>query len=479
MILYRTWILAFATILYISGSSVSSAYCQESLQEDDLATAITRARRLAREISTTSGVPGMTFAIGVDGKIIWEEGFGVADIEQNMPATSLTKYRVGSVAKSFAAAAVGKLVQTGQLDLDAQVQQYVPGFPLKRWPITTRQVAGHLAGIRHYRGEEFLSSRPYDSVIEGLDIFNNDTLLFEPGSDYNYSTYGFNLVSAVVEGASGEEFLSFMRSAVFDPMEMSQTLADKNRQLIRHRSGFYERAGEEWANAPYVDNSYKWAGGGYLSTASDMVRFGMAMLTDEPLDTATVRLLWTSQSKTNGELTGYGIGFSVSEDFDGRRVIGHGGGSIGGNAELMILPEYGLVLASAANAVAPIHYNELWAMALPFIEDGRERKGGVPGSFLGSFGCVRVTRDGPEDMSLNLIEGDGTTLGWTTMGDQHSRIIDAWTETGTLRLVAISSSGWIGNIVLRESNEGIAGAWNRDQLTCARTGTSGNSGDEQ
>src|SRR3954469_2139664 len=156
-----------------------------------------------------AGTPGASVTVMREGRIVWSEGFGLADVENRVPVTTSTKFRIGSVSKSLTATAVGLLVESGNLDIDAPVQRYAPSFPVKAYPISTRQVAGHIAGIRHYAGEEFLSARHYKDVLESLSMFSNDTLLFRPGDRYSYSTYGFVLVSAVVEGAAREPFLAF------------------------------------------------------------------------------------------------------------------------------------------------------------------------------------------------------------------------------------------------------------------------------
>ncbi|MGD2136031.1 MAG: serine hydrolase domain-containing protein, partial [Gemmatimonadales bacterium] len=226
---------------------------------------IAESRALLDSVMRVSGIPGLSVGVAVDGQIVWLEGLGFADVEQRTPVTPLSKFRVGSIAKSLTAAALGQLYEQGRLDLDVAVQRYVPSFPEKRWPITTRLVAGHLAGIRHYRDGEFLGNEPFGDVLAGLEIFQDDTLLFEPGTRYSYSTYGWNLLSAVVEGASGQPFLQYMREHVFGPLGMRHTVADHVDSIIPWRSGFYERRDDGAVlNAPYVDNSYKWAGGGFL-----------------------------------------------------------------------------------------------------------------------------------------------------------------------------------------------------------------------
>lgn len=328
------------------------------------------AARTAARLREAQGIPGVSVAVGVGGEVVYAEGFGWAGVEKKSPVLPGTKFRIGSVSKPLTSVAVGRLVQEGRLDLDRPVNEIVPYWPEHRWSVTTRQLTGHIAGVRHYRGEEFLSRESYPTVEEGVAIFADDTLLFEPGTDYSYSSYGWNLVSAVVEESAGEPFLLHMRRRVLEPMGLDETVADHPDSIISGRTEFYvrseeddeENAGERdeedrghLLNAPYVDNSYKWAGGGYLATTSDLVRFGFAMLRsldperDGVLEPGTVREMWTSQETADGEETGYGIGWSVARDSAGRRVVGHGGGSVGGTTFFRIWPEQGVVVAITAN----------------------------------------------------------------------------------------------------------------------------------
>jgi len=312
--------------------------------------AIDAARDSIEALMAAQQVPGLTAAVLVGGQVVWSEGFGWADVENEVPVTPLTKMRVGSVSKSMTGAALGVLLDAGEIDLDAPVQQYVPSFPEKRYTVTTRQAAGHIAGIRHYRGDEFLSAKRYDSVEAGLAIFEEDSLLFEPGATYQYSSYGWNLVSAVIEGAAEQDFLPFMREAVFRPLGLRHTVADYTDSLITHRTRFYTLEEDEaLVNAPYVDNSYKWAGGGFLSTAEDLVRFGDAMINGNFLTPAARDELFTSLRTNGGEPTGYGLGFFVGTDANGHRTVGHSGGSVGGTTQLIMYPEQDVVVALIAN----------------------------------------------------------------------------------------------------------------------------------
>jgi CubicO group peptidase (beta-lactamase class C family) len=308
------------------------------------------AKQIVQQWISDSEIPGLAICISRDGQIVFSRGFGYADLEHRVPVyPDSTRFRIGSISKSLTAYGLGILMEKGMIDMDAPVQTYVPYFPEKEYPISTRQIAGHTAGIRHYREEEWLSATRYNTVREGLEIFMHDSLLFEPGTDYYYSSYGFNLVSAVIEGASGQDFLSFMHANAFGPLSMSSTVEDLTDSIILHRAEPYSMSKGNFINAAYVDNSYKWAGGGFLSSAADLVKFGNAMLSDTLLSPEIIQELTLSQKTTDGEETGYGIGFSTGTTESGIRHFGHGGGSVGGVSNLTIYPEYRMVMAIVTN----------------------------------------------------------------------------------------------------------------------------------
>ena len=333
--------------------------------------AIDRGRTLVAGIVTSRQIPGFSVAVAVDGRVAWSEGFGVADAEQHVTVTPMTRFRLGSVSKVLTAAAVARLVETGRLDLDAPIQQYVPGFPKKPWPITTRQLTSHTAGIRHYAGDfqGVLSSAPhFASVTKGLTIFQDDPLLFEPGTSYSYSSYGWNLVSAVVEGASRTEFLTYMQREIFEPLNLRNTAADHVDAIIPHRTGFYRRREDgTLVHAPYQDNSYKWAGGGFLSTAEDLVRFGSAHLQPGFFTERTLDMLFADQRLRSGKNTGVGIAWRISADSKGRRIVHHGGSIDGGRAMLMVFPESKVVVAMLANLLADFGEREAQQLGDLFI----------------------------------------------------------------------------------------------------------------
>ncbi len=354
---YRSGRLAAVLALAILAAIPGRAAAQAAAATAPAATGRADARAIAwtralidTEMARTLA-PGVSIAVSRGGRLVWSEGIGCADLELQVPVSTTTRMRIGSVSKPLTAAALGLLVEEGRLDLDAPVQRYVPDFPKKAWPITTRQLAGHLAGVRHYESGEFEIRTHYDTVRQGLAIFENDALLFEPGTQFSYSSYGWNLISAVIEGASGEPFLAFMEKRVFGPVGMAHTAPDDPAPIVPGRAHFYTRSENgPIVNAGFVDNSYKWAGGGFVSTAEDLVLYANALLEGRLLKPETLRLLWTSQKTADGKETMYGMGWSVDRDKRGRRRVRHSGGAQGGTANLVIYPDEGLVVAMIVNS---------------------------------------------------------------------------------------------------------------------------------
>jgi len=329
-----------------------------------------RVRELGQEL-LERGCPGVSIAVGVGAELVLAEGFGMADLERGVPVDERTRFRVGSVSKPITAAALARLWEEGRMDLDAPVQTYVPGFPEKpQGTISVRLCAGHLAGIRHYRGDEFLSTRHYADVLGPLAVFQGDPLKSAPGERYLYSTYGWSLVSAAVQGAAGEPFLDVLTELVLEPLRMHSTCPDQRARRIEGRACWYERGADGALRvAPAVDLSNKWAGGGLLSTPSDLVRFGAAHLEAGYLRSETLTLLFTSMRTNAGEKTNYGLGWRLGEDEQGHPIRYHTGSSVGGTTALLLQPRSGVIVALATNlSSAPLSMNDARALLAAFRE---------------------------------------------------------------------------------------------------------------
>jgi len=299
---------------------------------------------VSRFMSTTH-TPGISVAVVENGEYEWAQGFGFADLENNVPDSEHTLYRLASISKSLTATAAMQLWERGKLDLDVPVQKYCPSFPQKPWPITTREVLGHLGGIRHYKSSsqddpEVGNTKHFDDPIQaGLNFFENDPLIAQPGTSFHYSTQGYTLVGCVIEGASGEKYVDFVRQNIFISAGMEQTQVDDRFAIIPYRTRFYQKKDSgALLNADFLDSSYKIPGGGWLSSAEDMAHFEVAILGDKLVRRATRDLMWTALKPSNGEKDMYALGWGWSDD-DGIHSVGHNGGQQGTSTSFAIAPE--------------------------------------------------------------------------------------------------------------------------------------------
>jgi serine beta-lactamase-like protein LACTB, mitochondrial len=357
--------------------------------------AVERGRQIMRAGLTQQNLPGLSVAVGVDGDIVWAEGFGWADLESQVPVAPDTGFRVADASKALTSAAVGLLLEKNMLHLDDEIQVHVPEFPKKQWPVTLRQLMAQVAGVRtDHGGEAPLSNassndgnpaRRCEQTVDGLqlDNFGERKLLFEPGTKYSPSSYGWILVSAAVGAAANEPFFAFMRTQVFEPLGMRDTTIDVATEAIPARASFYWprfglAADTRYGPKPARQGDYSCYAGAaaFLSTPSDLVRFGMGIQGGMLLKPGTVQLLQTPQRLSSGAETGYGLGWDLETlPLAGQptRMAGHGskGGVSGGTTYLMTFPERGFVVAVMANISFADTKSIALNIAQAFAEQGR------------------------------------------------------------------------------------------------------------
>jgi CubicO group peptidase (beta-lactamase class C family) len=281
------------------------------------AAAVERGRQVMRTGLAGQNLPGLSVAVGAGGELAWAEGLGWASLERRQPVTPATRFRIGTASVVLTSAAVGLLLEKDRLNLDEEIQKYVPEFPRKEWRVTLRQLMGHLAGVRNDGGDEGpLLSQHCERPVEALAAFADRPLLFEPGTEYRYSSYGWIVVSAAVEAAAGVPFHTFMDKKIFEPLGMDDTSADSTTDPIRDRATFYfPRFAADPGYGLHlmrpIDYSCYAGASAFLSTPSDLVRFGMAMNSGSLLQPSTVRLLQTAQHTASGRETGYALGWDL------------------------------------------------------------------------------------------------------------------------------------------------------------------------
>ncbi len=332
-----------------------------------------------------SGAPSLQLAVAWRGEVVFEGAVGHADLEQNVAATKHTRYRTASVSKWFTATAAMTLWEAGKLDLDAPVEAYCPAFPEKRWPVTTRQLLTHTSGIRGYadyaeelaaaatdeRREDVERRRSrdllgmvtrYTDSVAPLENFKDDALVFEPGSDWLYSSYGYRVLACVLEGASGLGYSELLDTRVLGPAGLTATVSDDAWAIIRHRAAGYRLPrSATLRRADLRDVSENLAAGGHLTTATDLVRFGSAYQSGQLLAADTVELMTAGPASEpagiddyaswrfavpSASYYGYGVMLFPHET---ERWIGHTGRQAGASSIVVLVPEKDLAIAVLSN----------------------------------------------------------------------------------------------------------------------------------
>ena len=333
---------------------------------------IAAARMLVPKMKRAFAAPGLSVAVAADGKLVWSESCGFADLRRRVPVGRATEFRVGSLSKAITAAAALRLSRAGRLDLGADIREYVPRFPRARPRVTLLQLGGHLGGIRHYEDDEALNTTHYRSLADSLEVFIDDPPVAAPGERFSYSSYGFNLLGAAVEAAAGAPFARTVETAVLRPLRMRSTRLGTT---TVDGASFYEVTDARRAvPAPRIDLSDRYPSGGFVSTAEDLVRLGLGITDPDYLDGRSRRLLFTSQRTNSGDATGYAFGLEVHDSPFGL-FAGHTGNVVGGTSFLLIHPRTRVVVALTTNigfvtAAAPPDLSGVPdppQLALPFI----------------------------------------------------------------------------------------------------------------
>ncbi len=373
------WVYVSATATPLHPNAQDVASTPQAAPAPEWADAAELARQIVRAHLAEQNWPGASVAVGIGGEIVWAEGFGFTNIESQANVTPDTRFRIGTASTALTSAAAGLLLEKGLLNLDEPIQTHVPEFPEKQWPVTLRQVMGHLAGLPNDGGDEGPLFAPHcDRPVEAIQYFSGRALRFEPGTEYRVSNFGWILVSAAIEAAADEPFLIFMRKQIFEPLGMHATEVDS--ASPDRATPYFPRFASDPRYGPDpmrdLDLSCYSGSSVFVSTSSDLVRFGMAIKAGKLLQPETVQLLQTSQRTSSGQDTGYGLGWDIENvTLAGRqtRSIGHDGEVLGGMlASLITFADNDVVVAVTSNTSYADTFGLASRIAEAFIE--RRRK---------------------------------------------------------------------------------------------------------
>jgi len=345
-------LMCFRTILIAAAPVAFMANAAAGKENDDHALRLTQA--MLDDLQSVTHAPGMAIAVHFGDGRQYCVVTGYANLEDNKPVNCRTQFRLASVSKVFAMTAAAKLFADGKLDLEAPVSAYAPYFTLDD-RVTPIDLASHMSGLPHQGAPGGNNTMHYDSVREGWDAYGERRLQFDPGTGYLYSTMGYTLLSAVIEGASGRNYLDYLRSEILTPFGLEEIGAEDVTNPHPFMSESYLVSGSTVSKETPHDYSYSWGGAGMRSNAPDLAAFGSLYFGEQMLDQQTKAMMFTPARLDNGETVGryyyrVGFGWRLGEDFRRRRIVHHAGVAKGARSALVIYPDDKTSISFLSNA---------------------------------------------------------------------------------------------------------------------------------
>jgi D-alanyl-D-alanine carboxypeptidase len=312
---------------------------------------LTALRTLASAAVDGGGAVGLSIAVGVGDDFLWAEGFGLAEVEHDVPVDDETVFRIGSITKQFTAALIMLQVEQEVIALDEDLREYLPDYPTGERQVTIRQLLTHTSGIKSYTnlGEVWERQVPLELTHQQLlELFQNEPFEFEPGERFNYNNSGYYILGVLLELLSDKSYAELIRVAVSEPLGLERTRYGSNIDIIENRAQGYQMIDERLANDELIGMSQPGAAGALLSTAGDLVRWQRALVTGRLISRAAYDQMSTPHLLSDNTSAGYGFGL-MRTTFRGADVIQHGGGINGFNSQLAYYPQTDLTIAVISN----------------------------------------------------------------------------------------------------------------------------------
>jgi CubicO group peptidase (beta-lactamase class C family) len=293
--------------------------------------------------------PGAAIIVVKNGQVIFRKGYGLANIELNVPIRPEMVFRLCSVTKQFTAVAIMMLVEQGKLSLNDDITKFFPDYPTGGKKIMIENLLSHTSGIKDYIEKLWPQSMRQDLKLERLiDAFKNDGLKFEPGTKVSYSNSNYIILGAIIEKLSGKEYRRFIEENIFKPLGMKHSYYEGIQELIPNRVSGYLKSEGAFFNAPYISTNQLYAAGALCSSVDDLALWDAAVYSDKLLKQSSWERIFTPYKLANGETSDYAFGWVISR-FQGRTIASHGGGVFGSRAWVMRVPEDHVYVAILAN----------------------------------------------------------------------------------------------------------------------------------
>lgn len=298
-------------------------------------------------------IPGLSLAVVRDGKIEKAKGYGLADVELNVPATEETAYQWASVTKQFTAAAVLLLVQDGKLSLDDLVSRHYEKSPSAWSNITVRHLLTHTAGIKSYTDlpDFFKTIRKDYTPDELIGLVSDRALDFDPGEKWRYNNTAYYLLGLIIERASGQTYGDFLAERIFKPLQMDTARLNHQFEIIPNRATGYDNRSNRWMRSEFVSPTQPYSAGALIGTVLDLAKWDAALYTDKLLPASVREEMWRAVKLQDGKTFPYGYGWQLGE-LRGHPYVGHGGGIHGFSTFILRLVKDKLTVIVLANSSA-------------------------------------------------------------------------------------------------------------------------------
>ncbi|WP_373056060.1 serine hydrolase [Zunongwangia sp. H14] len=417
-------------------------------------------------------VPGAAVMLMKNGKIIFSEGYGMANLAYNIPFTTDTPTNIGSTSKQFTAFAIELLAKQGKLSLDDDVRKYFPEFPEFQHKVSIRNLLTHTSGYREFLNTLAMTGRDLTSPLDQKMILkiiqNQPELQNEPGAQWNYNNTGFAILAALVERVTNEAFPVWMEKNVFKPLNMNHTLVRKNQyEVVKNRSVGYNIA--EGGNFQEVqDLGGAMGAGGIYTTMEDLAKWIRNLKDPKVGNKEIIKEMTTPFVLKNGDTTQYGLGLFIT-NYRGLKQIQHGGADVAHRSMLMYFPEIDAAVVTQSNN-AGFAENLAYQISDAFFSDymkAVEEEENNKEEFSGRSYDYDVARFDDLTGRYELAEAPGFILTFSRDGD---RIYTQATGQGEVDLYAVSDSLFKLKGVDAEINFHINNKGTADSLTLNQHG---------